>query len=339
MTKNNFNVVGWISLMVLVFTISISAQDVLSHGNIDQETSPFFDFTLNSGVSSTFLKGQVFVPTAETLIAVDVGIDEYLSEPAFGLGDKIEIRVHQGTSSFDVPGTVFSQMGTVTGIDGQTYHFDLDSAVPLIPGQPHILEIVRDDPNAITWRGSNTNSYDDGYFVFCNLDSNFCGRDLDWDHSFRTYSAPGKSESNNGPEKVLICHVDQETGEKSTMNVTLKASEIHLEKHTGDEEGECTPVLSCSDQTNAGAEFLEQCIADGNSAIQCGPPLYQFLITYALDCEGVEEEKIAACQVAKDSYLNLCGIVGPDDNCEEEAETLYNGCVDGTITTDPGPFD
>jgi len=175
------------SIIAMTFLIGFSAQNAFSHGNVDQETSPFFDGTGGSNISSNILKGQVFVPTVDNLIAVDVAL------PAFSIvGATLDFTIHQGTDSFNVPGVEFDRIGTLTDIDGDAKHFELDSPVPLIPGQPHILEIIWDDPIAINWLSSSQDTYSDGDAVFCNIDTNFCGEFPlpGFDHSFRTYFEP-----------------------------------------------------------------------------------------------------------------------------------------------------
>ncbi len=185
MTKNNnYKIAILLSLMALTLAIPLSTQNAFSHGNVDQESSSF-SVTINSGVSSNSLKGQVFIPTVDNLIAIDIG------NAGLNVGDMIDIRIHQETNSFNVPGTEFDRIGTVTNVDGITIHLDLDSPVPLIPGQPHILELVV--PEGVLGWFADANTYADGNGIFCILDANVCD-DIGFDHAFRTYFGSSTTE-------------------------------------------------------------------------------------------------------------------------------------------------
>lgn len=171
-------------MVSLVFIIPYSTQNIFSHGTLDQSV-PDFSFSAGSGISSNLIKGQVFTPTAENLTAVDVSFDDTIE-----IGDTFIIRIHQGTDSFDVLGIEHERIGTVTSTGFRDIHLDLDSPVPLLPGEPHILEIANTG-TTLTWLGSGTlegDTYPGGFGVFCNVGRDICGELLtDFDHNFRTY--------------------------------------------------------------------------------------------------------------------------------------------------------
>jgi len=197
MTNNNYKITILLSLVALTLTIPLSVQNAFSHGSVDQETSPFNDDTVLSSISDNNLKGQIFIPTVDNLIAVDVG----LNDMPLGIGDTIDISIHPGSDpiSLLLPGE--ARTGTVTSIDGETFHLDLDSPVPLVPGETHILELVAPFGEIIGWSGSSTSTYPDGQGIFCNIELNICVDLGNIDHSFRTYFEP---PSNNLPVEIDI---------------------------------------------------------------------------------------------------------------------------------------
>ncbi len=177
--RTNYKIATILSLMVLTLAIPLSGQNAFSDGSVDQETSPFKGVII-SGVDSNFRKGQVFVPTVDTLIALDFG------GAGVNIADTVPVKIHQGTDSFNIPGTVFERIGTVISIDDEVIHLDLDSSVPLLPGEPHILELVG-VPLPLAWFADDSGTYADGEGLFCNGPS--CGEN-GVDHSFRTYFQP-----------------------------------------------------------------------------------------------------------------------------------------------------
>jgi len=169
--------------MALTLAIPLSTQNAFSHGNVDQQSGfdPSFAYQIFSDAGGS--RGQVFVPTSDNLIAIDQGlIMEQFPDAPIEIGDTFNIVIHPGNdpNSLLLPGE--SRTGTVTSIDGVTIHFDLDSPVTLVPGQPHILELETAPGQVILGQAANP-SYPDGDSVFCFPGCGGGGFDL----AFRTY--------------------------------------------------------------------------------------------------------------------------------------------------------
>lgn len=60
--------------------------------------------------------------------------------------------------------------------------------------------------------------------------------------TFSQSAYAGVDPGNNGQNKVPICHVDQDTGEKKTITIGESAVSAHVGSHEGDHLGECVEV-------------------------------------------------------------------------------------------------
>ncbi len=175
-SSNNYSIVT-ISIIALTLAIQLSIPNAFSDGNVDQQSG--FDPSFNYFIS--FIeRGQVFVPTVDNLIAIDVKL-----KGGEIVGDTLNITIHLGSdpSFLLLPGE--DRIGTITSVDGETKHFDLDFPVALVPGQPYILELVSSNLEGT----ASSTDYPDGTSVFCNLVAETCG-DAGFDLAFRTYFQP-----------------------------------------------------------------------------------------------------------------------------------------------------
>jgi len=167
--------------MALTLAIPLSVQSAFAHGNVDQQSGldPSFNYQIASAAG--FSRGQVFIPTSDNLIAIDLAILSVSPGP-LEIGDTFNIVIHPGNDPNSLLLAGESRIGTVTSIDGVTTHFNLDSPVVLVPGQPHILELETAPGQSIFGQAANP-SYPDGNSVFCFPGCGTAGFDL----AFRTY--------------------------------------------------------------------------------------------------------------------------------------------------------
>ena len=162
------------------------SQSAFGHGIIDQNNlgEPLDgSVPLPPPVPTKF--GQVFTPTVPRLDAVEI---EIVAPSLEGI-QPITVNVHQG-NTFGVP---TSQLGTaILPPLGQcnescVIHIDLPAPIPLLPNQPHILEIIPDNAG-ISWiLASSNNPYLGGSII---IDSDL---EVDFDLIFATlFLQPGK---------------------------------------------------------------------------------------------------------------------------------------------------
>jgi len=202
-------------------TRTVFVVEAIPHGNVDQESSPFREGIGPTGfIRLNTLRGQVFVPTANNLTGIDVGL-----RTDFSGGDTINIRIHPGNDPFTLPNADFERIGTIVNIDGNTKHLHLDSPVPLVPGQPFILELVFSG-TVIQWNIGSPANYAFGDSVFCNPPPTTCGGG-GFDFDFRTYfdpepePEPEVKKSNGGDEAWKTrptSGINYENGEQFVIN-------------------------------------------------------------------------------------------------------------------------
>jgi len=163
-------------------------QNAYADGNVDQETVPF----IAPGqyfIQSFEQRGQVFIPTADNLIAIDLGLFEIVAPTPseIEIDDTFNISIHLGNNPASLKLSPFaSRIGTVTSIDGDTKHLHLNSPVALVPGDPYILEL---EFSGSTVKGKSGGAgYADANSVVC-FGTNPCITTSN-DLSFRTYFQP-----------------------------------------------------------------------------------------------------------------------------------------------------
>ena len=126
---------------------------------------------------------------------------------------------------------------------------------------------------------------------------------------------------NNGPEKIAICHVDQETGEEKTMHLVARAATNHLENHDGDYLGECT---SCEQCANTLYEQLDEC---GNDT-ECGFNAINAAGECFKTCEDPDADLTTCINKHSDVLINCPDPEYPEiDDCLEEFAFNVNECL------------
>ena len=126
---------------------------------------------------------------------------------------------------------------------------------------------------------------------------------------------------NNGPEKMAICHVDQETGERNTILLVSRAATAHLENHDGDHPGECK---SCEECFDAFGEEVTACGDDYECAIEAVNKLGEC----AENCKDPDAE-LTICINKHSDVLRECtgDTEGEFLQCLEEFEYNVNECL------------
>ena len=113
-------------------------------------------------------------------------------------------------------------------------------------------------------------------------------------------------------EKVTICHVDQKTGEQTTISVKEGPAAKHLNNHLGDYEGEC--VATCEECFIEVNLALNNCVeGDYDCALAAFNAFGECTLTCQGDFESAPQQCIndaapalADCSVATDEGINAC---------------------------------
>jgi len=149
------NLILILGIAVILLSVSIS-QSAFAHGIIDQNNlgKPLSGFPSIPPAPGNPQFGQIFTPIAPRLDAVEIEIQTSLT----GKQD-FRVNVHQGNTF----GMSTSELGTAIlpaeeeCIPSCVIHIDLLTHIPLVPDEPHILEIVP-AISGMSWFFSNANN-------------------------------------------------------------------------------------------------------------------------------------------------------------------------------------
>jgi len=148
------NLILILGIAFILLSVSIS-QSAFADGTIDQNNlgKPLSGSVLIPHVPPLPRFGQIFTPTAESLDAVEI---EIVTLSLTGTEQEITVNVHQG-NTFGVPAF---QHGTATlplvCDPSCVIHIDLPAPITLVPGLPHILEIIPKN-TGMEWFLANAN--------------------------------------------------------------------------------------------------------------------------------------------------------------------------------------
>jgi len=96
--------------------------------------------------------GQEFIPTLTSLDVVELNTADITGN---GVGRDLQVRIRDGSITGSIEGTssiVSLPSGFGLGV-GATTHFDFPSSVPLVPGNPYVIEVflVGANPTTNEW--------------------------------------------------------------------------------------------------------------------------------------------------------------------------------------------
>ena len=128
-------------------------------------------------------------------------------------------------------------------------------------------------------------------------------------------------------DKITICHVSQDTGESKTISVGKPAAEHHLSKHEGDRLGQCGSIQCTECEEQAGKIFFD-CFDAGGTGTECRVLMEPFLTECALTCQGSDEEKESACNVASSVQFSVCLDTDAEtDFCADKTRDFLSECI------------
>jgi len=138
------------------------AQQAFSDGIIDQQN------LITTGGLGMVDNAQGFTPTANNLIAVDVG----LRPPSTGCTGTWTVNIRETFAT--VPISIGLASGPIVGTTTHvvdisstfTQHIHFPSSVPLVPGNPYMLQAISTQNQACVLATDNTNPYPGGKLVF-----------------------------------------------------------------------------------------------------------------------------------------------------------------------------
>lgn len=176
--------------MMVIIISSIFSQNYVAfgHGIVNLDTSQGL-FNTQAKLFGNIPSLQEFVPSASNLIAIDVLVRQCGGDPWI-------VNIYSGP--FESRQLVHTKAHTVitnapVGLH-ETEHIDLvpigqeQSAIPLVPGQTYIMEIIGNGPNDCEWVvGQNINN-SPGRFFRLNTNTN-AFQEFAVDAGFRTYFA------------------------------------------------------------------------------------------------------------------------------------------------------
>ena len=84
----------------------------------------------------------------------------------------------------------------------------------------------------------------------------------------------------------------------------------------------------CTECEPQAGEIFFECFDAGGTGIECRALMEPVVSECALTCEGTEDEKASACNVARQVQISVClDAEEDDDSCIDETLVFFNECV------------
>lgn len=199
-------------MIFVIGLISIVAiDDVFAHGGIDQEfDGPFPNISFIDPFDAPF--GQEFVPTQNTLTAIDIFVKSKLSAP---ITETITLTIREGTINGNVVGSKTLSVKTYPGSSSDFFavHFDFSPPLNLTPGNKYVIQMdTLENTNSMYFRADGGNNpYPQGNSILTGVPNSwhelgFRTRTLDITSPSTATVLTEKSEyvSANDVDKILI---------------------------------------------------------------------------------------------------------------------------------------
>lgn len=144
-----------------------------------------------------------------------------------------------------------------------------------------------------------------------------------------TFSQSVSANNGGGQEKVTICHVDEKTGEETTITVGEPGAAAHLKNHPEDTPGECTKGPLCEPLIyELFDQGFVQCVNDTWDFESCAnthlEEFQEASETCELSDEGVRPACLETCDIESITFLLECHSAdeGPCDDDAFEVKVL-----------------
>ena len=159
--------VNWVIPVIVSILILGSlgfTQQVFSDGIVDQQN------LISNGGLGMHTAGQGFTPTVSNLIAVDMTLRDSGNVAACS-GDSWTVNIREGS---DLSGAIVGTALHIVVAPPLTQHIHFPGSVPLVSGNPYMIEIISSLAGVCLWATQNTNVYPGGALLgFPNDDAVF----------------------------------------------------------------------------------------------------------------------------------------------------------------------